>query len=109
MLGWRILRCMGGVAVVAALFAETAAAATPAEENVAVRWCSQCHAVKPGQESRNPDAPPFPLVAEDPSITAMSLRAFFRTPHENMPNIMIPPAEMDAITDYILSLKPRRP
>ena len=85
--------------------ATTAVAAPPGGENLAERVCSQCHAVKPGQASKNPDAPPFAELASQPSITEYSLRVFLRTPHEKMPNLMLKADEMDEITSYILSLK----
>ena len=74
---------------------------------LALRWCSECHAVKPGRASTNPDSPPFPLLAADPSITELSLRVFLRTPHASMPNLMIRPAEMDELVAYFMSLKPK--
>jgi mono/diheme cytochrome c family protein len=99
-------RSFGWVAALAVLAAATTAvAAPPGGENLAERVCAQCHAVKPGQVSKNPDAPPFAELASQPSITEFSLRVFLRTPHENMPNFMLKPDEMDEITSYILSLK----
>ena len=88
--------------------AMTAVAAPPSGENLAERVCSECHAVKPSQVSKNPDAPPFAQLASEPSITQYSLRVFLRTPHANMPNLMLTTDEMDEVTSYILSLK-RRP
>ena len=85
-----------------------AQAAAPKGENLAQSWCSECHAVKPGQSSANPAAPRFSDAAAEPSITEYSLRAFLKTPHPTMPNIMMKPDDMDDIVSYILSLKPRR-
>lgn len=103
----RITRAFVWVAggIVGLTAATTAMAAPPAGESLATRWCSQCHATKPGQVSRNPDAPPFAELAAQPSITPYSLRVLLRTPHASMPNLMLEPDEMDAITSYILSLK----
>lgn len=106
MLGLERRWSFGWVAALAVFAsATTALAAPPAGENLAERVCSQCHAVKPGQASKNPDAPPFAELASQPSITEYSLRVFLRTPHEKMPNFMLKPDEMDEITSYILSLK----
>jgi mono/diheme cytochrome c family protein len=77
-------------------------------EMLAERWCSQCHAIKPNQISANPDAPRFPDVAAEPSITEYSLRVFLKTPHLKMPNIMMKPDDMDDIVSYILSMKSGR-
>ena len=83
-------------------------AAAQRGEALSQSWCSECHAVKPDQSSANPAAPRFLDVAAEPSITEYSLRAFLKTPHPTMPNIMIKPDDMDDIVSYILSLKPKR-
>ena len=41
-------------------------------------------------------------------MTEYALRAFLKTPHPTMPNIMMKADDMDDIVSYILSLKPRR-
>jgi mono/diheme cytochrome c family protein len=70
--------------------------------------CSECHAVAPGKPSPNAKAPTFARSAADPSITRYSLRAFLRTPHWTMPNIIVKPDDADDIADYLLSLTPKR-
>jgi mono/diheme cytochrome c family protein len=85
-----------------------AQAAAPRGENLAQSWCSQCHAVKPEQSSPNPAAPRFQDVAAEPAMTEYALRAFLKTSHPTMPNIMMKSDDMDDIVSYILSLKPRR-
>ena len=85
-----------------------AQAAAARGEALAQSWCSQCHALKPDQSSANPAAPRFSDVAAEPSITEYSLRAFFKTPHPTMPNIMLKADDMNDIISYILSMKPRR-
>lgn len=77
-------------------------------KELSTQLCAQCHAIVPGQTSPNPKAPSFERSAADPSITLYSIRAFLRTPHWTMPNIIVKPDEMDDIADYILSLKPKR-
>lgn len=84
-----------------------AEAATPRGENLAERWCSQCHAVKPNQVSTNPKAPPFPEVAAQPSITEYTLRVFLNIQHVEMPNFILKPEDADLLIDYIMSLKPK--
>jgi mono/diheme cytochrome c family protein len=81
--------------------------AAPPGQALAEQWCAECHAVKPGQASTNPDSPPFPALAADPSITELSLRVFLRTPHATMPNLILKPGEMDALVAYFVSLKPK--
>ena len=85
-----------------------AQAAAPRGENLVQSWCSQCHSVKPDQTSPNPAAPRFPDVAAEPSMTEYALRAFLKTPHPTMPNIMMNADDIDDIVSYILSLRPRR-
>ena len=86
----------------------TRAAADPiAGQNLAEKWCSECHAVRAGQLSPNLSAPTFPELAAEPSITANSLRALLQSPHETMPHITFKPDELDAIIEYITSLKRR--
>ena len=102
-----------GYAVAIIIFSALSAAgdaqgAAPRGESLAQSWCSQCHAVKPDQSSANPAAPRFSDVAAEPSMTEYALRAFLKTPHPTMPNIMMKPDDLDDIVSYILSLKPRR-
>jgi hypothetical protein len=44
-------------------------------------------------------------VANNPARTELSLRVFLRTPHRNMPNLVLSTAETDNIIAYIHSLK----
>ena len=75
-------------------------------EGLAQQWCSQCHAVSPGQQSPNPKAPTFSAIAAEPSATDYSLRVFLRTTHATMPNFKIDPDDIDDLVAYIRSLKP---
>lgn len=83
-------------------------AAAPVGENLAARWCSQCHAVKPNQVSTNPEAPPFGDVAARSSSTDYTLRVFLNIQHVNMPNFILQPDDADALVHYIMSMKPKR-
>ena len=40
-----------------------------------------------------------------PSTTALSLKVFLRSNHNEMPNLIIPDSETDDLIAYILSLK----
>lgn len=73
---------------------------------LAVNLCSECHLV--GQGDKTPKdflAPSFADIAGMPSTTALSIKVFLRTPHANMPNIILGEAEQDAIAEYILGLR----
>jgi mono/diheme cytochrome c family protein len=76
----------------------------------ALKVCEDCHIVADGRRRAKPPAPGAPSffdLAKERRVTAFYLRAFFRTPHRNMPDLMLPDAERDDIIAYILSLKPR--
>ncbi len=71
--------------------------------------CADCHDVeREWDELAAFYGPPFVDIAALPSTTAMSLRVFLRTPHENMPNLVLTDQELDDVIAYILSLKPER-
>lgn len=76
-------------------------------EGLAERWCAQCHALEVNRVSPHSKAPPFPQLAAEPSVTPYSLRVLLRSPHASMPNLMLNPEQMDEITEYIMSLKPK--
>jgi mono/diheme cytochrome c family protein len=75
---------------------------------IADRWCIACHEVAPGvREPSLVEAPTFQQAADDPAVTETALRAFFQTPHHNMPDVRPTPQEKDDLIAYILSLKRR--
>lgn len=78
---------------------------------LALKVCEDCHVVADGRSRRNPpapDAPSFFDLAKQQRVTPFYLRAFFRTPHRNMPDLMLPRGERDDIIAYILSLRPEK-
>jgi len=50
-------------------------------------------------------APSFGAVANRHGTTALSLKVFLKTNHQNMPNLVIAPDQADALANYILSLR----
>jgi mono/diheme cytochrome c family protein len=68
--------------------------------------CAVCHIVSDDQ-LHDPDvgAPTFFEVVDHPSVTALSLRVFLRTPHATMPDLILTPDETDDIISYILTLR----
>ena len=99
-----------GIGLAAALATAVAvtgvSADTIAGQNLADKWCVECHGVRADRLSPNLAAPTFPELAAEPSITEYSLRALLRSPHETMPQITFTSDQMDDIIDYIRSLKP---
>jgi mono/diheme cytochrome c family protein len=71
--------------------------------------CTPCHQI--GQTRRD-GAPSFVDIANMPSTTALSLKVFLRSSHQEMPNLIIPDSQTDDLIAYILSLRqpsaPRR-
>ena len=101
--------CVGLAAILSTAPAlQSSVSADPvAGQNLADKWCVECHGVRADRLSPNFAAPTFPDLAAEPSITEYSLRALLRSPHETMPHITFTPEQMDDIIDYIMSLKPR--
>jgi mono/diheme cytochrome c family protein len=86
-----------------------AQADTSKGEMLAAQLCAGCHAIRPGQNSPKPDAPPFAsIVAKKDAYNIFSLRSFLRTPHWTSANLSLKPDDNEAIASYIMSLQPRR-
>jgi mono/diheme cytochrome c family protein len=95
-----------------AVLAGSAAAAQEAGDarkglDFARRVCAECHGVAPGQ-TVPAAAPTFSAIANTPGMTALALTVFFRTPHRNMPNLVISDEDRENVTAYILSLRDKR-
>ena len=70
----------------------------------AKKVCAECHAVERGENDYlNP--PSFQIVANSPGITERALAVWLRNPHPNMPNCILPQADMEDVIAYIMSLK----
>jgi mono/diheme cytochrome c family protein len=72
---------------------------------LAEAWCAPCHAVEPHMAGMSNQARSFDAIAKQHGTTALSLKVFLKTSHQNMPNLVIAPEQADAIANYILSLK----
>lgn len=67
--------------------------------------CSECHHVERDEpQTLFTDIRSFATIAEDPRTTALSLRVFLQTPHDEMPDLILTPEKTDNIIAYILSL-----
>jgi mono/diheme cytochrome c family protein len=77
-----------------------------AGQRLAQQWCAECHQIAGRSVTRlDQMAPAFDAVTNQPSTTELSLRAFFRSPHPNMPDIRLTREQIDDLVAYILSLK----
>ena len=100
---------LGGLAALIALalpvFAQEPAGEVAAGHHLAKTLCSDCHQVDGNDPLLPTGAPPFADVAKLTSTTALSLRVFLKSNHENMPNYQLTPNQMDILVAFILSLK----
>lgn len=73
---------------------------------LAEQWCAECHVIDRDQDFAGSDAiPTFPEVAASPAVTSAGLKAFFSSPHQQMPDIQLTQQQIDEIVAYILSLR----
>jgi cytochrome c len=72
---------------------------------LAQAWCQSCHAVEPGMAGFFDEAPSFQSIADRSGTTALSLKVFWQTSHQNMPNLVIAQGQADVLSAYILSLR----
>lgn len=72
--------------------------------------CTGCHAVGPGTEPPNPQAPSFVAVANDMGFTPQTLREFFSDGHDDpfAMTILLEEDEAEIATAYIMSLRSLR-
>ena len=79
-----------------------------AGQQLAAKWCANCHMITPTQETATAiGVPTFSGIARMASTTETSLRVFFQTPHVRMPDLHLSMPEIDDVSAYILSLKGR--
>ena len=69
----------------------------------ATALCGTCHQVIGGEGRDSPAS--FVDIANMTSTTALSLKVFLRSSHEEMPNLIIDSSDTDDLIAYILSLK----
>ena len=72
---------------------------------LAEAWCQNCHAIEAAGAGTRGGAPDFAAIANRSSTTALSLKVFFKTSHNRMPNLIIAPDQAEDLANYILSLK----
>ena len=113
---------MNGAAAIAAIAAALALPAMPAAaqnwpadpaagQKLATAWCGECHWIGAPELRGNiiGPGPAFADIAKIPSTTALALRVFLQSSHDNffhrMPNVILSRSEAEDIIAYILSLK----
>jgi hypothetical protein len=64
-------------------------AASSVSEGHGLAWCKPCHAIEPHMAGLFDQAPSFEAIANRHGTTALSLKVFLKTSHQNMPNLVI--------------------
>jgi mono/diheme cytochrome c family protein len=68
--------------------------------------CAECHAIEKGAtRSRNGNAPAFETLARTRGMTPLALLVALRSPHREMPNLVLKGQEIDDIYAYVSTLK----
>jgi cytochrome c len=76
-----------------------------AGHKLAEAWCTACHVIEGATAGTSNTAPDFVAVANQPGVTALSVKVFLRTSHPSMANLVLTPAQTDDLASYIISLK----
>lgn len=66
--------------------------------------CASCHGVEAGQRSPKAAAPSFDALANRPGMNRAALSALLRSPHRNMPNLIVEPDRVDDLAAYLATL-----
>ncbi|MFA5898278.1 MAG: c-type cytochrome [Hyphomicrobium sp.] len=70
------------------------------------QFCVECHAVEKGEMAEvESEIPSFQEAADSEGMSQAALAVWLQSSHPNMPNFIIPPADVDNIIAYILSLR----
>jgi cytochrome c len=88
------------------LFASQAWAGDPvAGHQLAVRWCSSCHAVDELHAGQG-GVPSFALIGAGSGRDKAHARAWLMAPHPPMPDLNLTRVEIDNVLAYIDTLSP---
>jgi mono/diheme cytochrome c family protein len=74
-------------------------------EELARRWCAECHVVAADQRQVMTQAPPFSAIARSADFSAERLAFFLLEPHPKMPSMSLTRKEAVDLAAYIASLK----
>ena len=73
---------------------------------LAKKTCARCHRIGKAEETpKLYSATAFQAIADNPASTELSLRVFLKSPHRDMPDLILSDTEIDDIVAYILGLK----
>jgi cytochrome c len=85
-------------------FAQTAGEASRGA-SYAEKNCARCHGVGPADASSVPGLAAFRVIANTPGMTGTAIAVWLRTPHKDMPNLVIEAEDRADLIAYILSLR----
>lgn len=71
----------------------------------AQRVCTACHAVELGEASPRLGAPTFTAIANVPGMTRTALIVALRTPHREMPDLVLDRDALSNVAAYILTFQ----
>lgn len=75
----------------------------------AVKMCAECHSVEATNEIEPLfDVPSFYVIAHMPGMSELAISVWLRTPHDQMPDFIIPLEDRENLATYIMSLKGKR-
>ncbi|MBB6303731.1 c-type cytochrome [Rhizobium leucaenae] len=95
------------VAFVLMLVDEGATADLARGRSIALRWCSQCHIVGPGQAHGSDSVPTFAEISESRHFQKELLPSFLAAPeHSRMPNLSLTQTEIADLVAYIKAQHP---
>jgi mono/diheme cytochrome c family protein len=89
---------------------EAVAADSMNGQRLAVRICTACHLVLPGQQQALDAAPTFAQIAASQDLDERALKTFLANPaHSRMPNLSLTRSEIADLVAYIRTLAPAKP
>jgi mono/diheme cytochrome c family protein len=74
-------------------------------EEIARRWCAECHVVSADQRQATGQAPPFSAIASKSEFDAYRLAFFLLEPHPKMPSMALTRREAEDLAAYIASFR----
>jgi mono/diheme cytochrome c family protein len=74
-------------------------------QELARRWCAECHVIAADQRQVTTQAPPFSAIARSADFSAERLAFFLLEPHPKMPSMSLTRKEAADLAAYITSLR----
>lgn len=90
-------------AIAIAMFLFALPAASQDGRAIAERWCAGCHAIGEGQTSAPDAAPSLPAIAK--ARDDAQLAGWLAAPHPPMPDPGLSRAQIDALVDWLRTLR----